>query len=252
MRTALIGHGGFVASNLEAQAHFDEKVDAHAADRLRGRNFDLLVCTDPGTRVKAHRDAAGDRATLSRLTDALARIQAARCLLISTIDVYPRPEQVDEDAPIEPATAHGRHRRELELFCREKFAATVLRLPLPFGPGLQEGVLFDLMVGQRVEDIHPEGVYQHYPVAHLWRDANMALERGIAELNLATEPIPTRELALRCFGRELTEYPASAPAVYDVRSKHAPLWGGQPFGFLYGKSRILDELTDFIDRERAL
>ncbi len=252
MSTALIGHGGFVASNLDAQAHFDEKVDAHAADRLHGRSFDLLVCTDPGTRAKAHRDPAGDRAVISRLTDALDRIQAARCLLISTVDVYARPEQVDEDARIEPATAYGRHRRELELFCREKFAATVLRLPLPFGPGLRTGVLFELMVGLRLADVHPDGVYQHYPIAHLWRDANIALERGIAELNLATEPIATRELALQCFGRELTDYPSSAPAVYDVRSKHAPLWGGQPFGFLYGKARILGEIAAFIDRERAL
>ena len=252
MSTALIGHGGFVASNLEAQAHFDEKVDAHAADRLAGRRFDLVVCTDPGTRGKAHRDPAADRASVSRLIEALGRIHAAKFLLVSTMDVYARPEMVDEETAVEPATAFGRHRRELELFCREKFSATVLRLPLPFGPGLQEGVVLDLMLGHNVENIHPDGVYQHYSVAHLWRDANIALEHGIAEINLATEPIPTRELALRCFGRELTIYPSSPPVLVDVRSKHAPLWGGQPSGYLYAKARVLRELADFVEKERAL
>lgn len=252
MSSALIGHGGFVASNLEAQAHFDERVEARAADRLRGRSFELVVCADPGTKWKANRDPEGDRASVSRLIEALGTIQATRLLLVSTIDVYARPEGVDEDAPVEPSTAYARHRRELERFCRERFSATVLRLPLPFGPGLQEGVVFDLMLGHHVENIHPDGVHQHYPIAHLWRDANIALERGLAELNLASEPIPTRELALRCFGRELTVYPGSAPAVSDVRSKHAPLWGGQPSGYLYAKDRVLHELGEFVELERAL
>ena len=252
MTTALIGQGGFVAANLAAQAPFDEKVGADAVDRLHGRAFDLVVCAEQGTRSRANRDPEGDRAAIVRLVDALGRVRARRFVLISSVDVYARTEKVDEDARIEPDTAFGRHRRELELFCREKFAAAILRVPLPFGPGLSEGVVLDLMLGHNVENIHPDGLWQHYPVAHLWRDANIALERGLAEVNLAPEPVSTRELALRCFGRELTVYPSSPPAHYDVRSRHAPLWGGEPFGYLYAKARILQELTDFVERERAL
>jgi nucleoside-diphosphate-sugar epimerase len=252
MGTALIGHGGFVARNLESQAHFDEKVEARAAERLHGRRFDLVVVAEQETRSKANRDPEDDRAAVHRLMEALSGLDTARLLLLSTTDVYARPELVDEDAQIEPASPYGRHRRELERFCRDRHSATVLRLPLAFGPGLQEGVLFKLMLGQRLESTHPDSVCQHYPIAHLWRDANIALERGLAEVNLAVEPLPTRELAMRCFGRELTVYPSSAPGISDVRSKHAPLWGGQPFGYLYAKERVLQELTDFVERERAL
>jgi hypothetical protein len=254
MTSALIGHGGFVAANLAAQAHFDEVVDAGAAGALRGRRFDLLVCADGHGRRRALRHPEADGEATSRLVEALRQISAGRVLLVSTVEVYPRPEMVDEDSPIDATVSSpwGRHRRELELACREAFSATVVRLALPFGPGLSEGVVFDLMSGQRLEDQHPDGVFQHYPLSHLWRDANMALERDLSELNLASEPITTRELALRCFGRELTAYPQTVPALFDVRSKHAPLWGGQPFGYLYAKERVFHELCQFVDHERAL
>lgn len=252
MTSALIGHGGFVASNLEVQAHFDEKVETRAAEKLRGRTFDLLVCLGPEGRRRAGRDPEADRAATRRLMEALGGISAARVLLVSTVEVFPRPESVDEDAAIHPSGPYARHRRELELFCREELSATVVRLPLAFGPGLSTGVVFDLLLGRGLESIHPDALLQHYPIAHLWRDASMALERRIAELNLACEPIPTRELALRCFGRELTAYPGSAPALCDVRSKYAPLWGGQPFGYLHPKARVLHELAEFVERERAL
>src|SRR5438874_2526090 len=126
------------------------------------------------------------------------------------------------------------------------FGATVVRLPLLFGPGLNKNVLFDLLIDHDVENIHPDGVFQYYAVAHLWRDANIALERGLAALNVAGSPVPTRELALRCFGRELTTYPSAPPPHYDVRSKHAPLWGGAQY--LYSKERVLHEITEFIEK----
>ena len=101
---------------------------------------------------------------------------------------------VDEDSEIDPAAAspYGRHRRELEQFCLERFSATVLRLPLLFGPGLNKNVLFDLLIDHEVENIHPDGAFQYYAVAHLWRDANIALERALPVLNLACEPVPTK------------------------------------------------------------
>jgi len=248
MATALIGHGGFIGANLLAQAHFDVKGEAPPPGE-----YDLVVCAGaPGEKWKANRDPEIDRLAVRRLNDGLTQVQAKKFLLVSTVDVYPRPFGVDEEAPIDPAAAtpYGRHRRELELFCAERFGATVVRLPLLFGPGLNKNVLFDLLIDHDVENIHPDGVFQYYAVAHLWRDANIALERGLAALNVAGSPVPTRELALRCFGRELTTYPSAPPPHYDVRSKHAPLWGGAQY--LYSKERVLHEITEFIEKERAL
>jgi nucleoside-diphosphate-sugar epimerase len=253
-RTALIGHTGFVGANLAAQAPFDEKYNSRNIDDIRGKRFGLVVCAGAyAAKWKANKDPEGDRAALEKLMAPLREVEAARFILISTVDVHPRPEMVDEDSPLEGTpTPYGRHRRALEELCAERFSATILRLPGLFGPGLRKNVIYDLLLNHQVENIHPDGVYQYYSLAHLWRDANMALERGIRVLNVACEPIPTRELALRCFGRELSTYPTAPPALYDLRSKHAPLWGGQPFGYLYSKERVLGEIAGFVEKERAL
>lgn len=251
MPTALIGHAGFIGQNLDAQAHFEVKADAV----LPPGSYELVVCAAaPGEKWRANRDPTADAAAIGRLVDSLEKVEARKFALISTVDVYPRPEMVDEDVAIDAAegSAYGRHRRALEEFCRQRFAATVVRLPLLFGPGLNKNVLFDLLIDHQVENIHPDGVFQFYAAAHLWRDVNIALERGLPLLNLACEPIAIRELALHCFGRELTSYPSAPPAIYDVRSKYAPAWGGQPFGYLYSKQRVLGEISDFVERERAL
>lgn len=238
MSAALIGHTSFVGRNLDAQAHvFDLRLDETHLEELAGKKLELLVCaTDPV-----------EPEALERLTRALRGVTADRLVLLSSIEVYTRPEMVDEDGPVDPGP-----RSILEKLCRERAATTILRLPTPFGPGLQGNVLADLMSGGRVYDHHPESVFQYYPLAHLWRDLHIALDRQIPILNLACEPIPTRELASTLFGRELPEIPHDEePAVQDVRSKHAGLWGGAPFGYLYGKERILGELKDFVERERA-
>jgi len=253
MASALIGNAGFVGANLASQAHFDEKYDSRNIEGIRGKGFDLIVCAGlPAEKWKANRDEAEDLAALQRLIDPLREARAEKFALISTVDVYARPEMVDEDAPPDAQHPYGRHRHMLEEFCRKQFNAAVLRLPLLFGPGLKKNVLFDLLLDRQVEDLHPDGVHQYYGIAHLWRDVNITLEKGVPVLNVACEPIATRELALRCFGRELTAYPSASPPIYDVRSKYAPLWGGNPFGYLYSKERVLHEITDFIEREQAL
>ena len=238
MTAALIGDTGFVGRSLAAQTHaFERKFDTGNLPEIAGGKFELVVCAiDPG-----------DPESLRRITGPLESVSAQRFVLLSSIEVYPRPEMVDEDGPVNLGP-----RSALETFCRDRFAATVLRLPTAFGPGLEHSALADLMSGGHVYDHHPEGVHQYYPLAHLWRDLHIALEKRIPVLNLACAPLPTRELAAAVFDRELSAVPAEgAPTIQDVRSKYAELWGGAPFGYLYSKERILVELKEFVERERA-
>lgn len=255
MTSALIGHTGFVGSNLAAQARFDETYNSRDIDRIAGRAFDLVVCAGVyAVKWKANQEPEADRAALERLVGPLRSVEAKRFVLISTVDVYPRPRGVDEDTIIDPAAAspYGRHRFELESFVRDRFRdSTVLRLPGLFGPGLKKNVIFDLLHDHRVDQIHPEGVFQYYGLRHLWGDLQKALERRLPLLNLACEPLPTRELSLRVFGRELPASASPAPEGYDLRSKHAPLWGGAPSGYLYSKEQVLRELAGFVEEERS-
>ena len=170
-------------------------------------------------------------------------------MLVSTVDVFETPVGVDESAPADARHAYGRHRRMLEQLCEERFGAQVLRLPGLFGPGLKKNAVYDLLHENQVEKIHPDSTYQFYDVRHLWPDAQKAHAAGIRLLHLATEPVAMSEVARRCFGRELRA-PTSAPARYDLRSRHAALWGGRG-GYLRSRDEVLRGLERFVAEEHG-
>jgi len=250
VKSALIGHTGFVGSNLRQAVQFDVLVNSSKVDELRGRRFGLVVCA--GARAekwKANRDPAADLAGIERLTSVLREVRAERFVLVSTVDVFEAPAGLDESAPADARHAYGRHRRMLEQLCAERFDAQVLRLPGLFGPGLKKNALYDLLHENEVEKIHPQSTYQFYDVRALWDDAEKAHGAGIRLLHLATEPLAMGEIAARCFGLEL-RVPAGAPARYDVRSRHADLWGGRG-GYLRSREEVLRGLERFVREERG-
>ena len=57
------------------------------------------------------------------------------------------------------------------------------------------------------------------------------------------------EIASRCFGRDLRAA-AGAPAHYDVRSRHAELWGGRA-GYLRSRDQVLRGLERFVREEQG-
>jgi nucleoside-diphosphate-sugar epimerase len=252
MPDALIGSTGFVGGNLLRQARFDSLYHSRNIADIRGRRFDTLVCA--GARAekwKANQNPAADAHDIQTLADALEQVVAARFVLISTVDVYPRPVGTDEESPINPAgaTAYGRHRFDLEQFARFRFETLVVRLPGLFGPGLRKNVIFDLLHDNQIENIHPGGVFQYYDLAGLWADIQTALRNDLTTLNVATEPIGTEELAAEVFGRSLPAKDGPAPK-YDFRSRHAGLFGGSG-GYLYPKGQVLDGLKRFVAAERG-
>ena len=50
MKSALIGHTGFVGSNLRQAVQFDVLVNSSNVDELRGRRFGLVVCAGAARR----------------------------------------------------------------------------------------------------------------------------------------------------------------------------------------------------------
>lgn len=250
MRSALIGHTGFVGQNLQQALQFDVLVNSSNVEELRGGDFDLVVCA--GARAekwKANRDPAADLAGIDRLLSALREVRARQFVLVSTVDVFARAAGVDESAEPDAQHPYGRHRRLLEVLCAHRFDALIVRLPALFGPGLKKNALYDLLHENQVEQIHPKSTYQFYDVRWLWSDAGRARQAGIKLLHLATEPLSMGEIAERCFSRILRA-PDGGPAHYDVRSRHAGLWGGRD-GYLRMRDDVLVALQSFVRQERG-
>ncbi|MEI7742971.1 MAG: NAD-dependent epimerase/dehydratase family protein [Chloroflexota bacterium] len=252
MRSALIGWSGFVGGNLDRQHGFDDRFRSSDIERVGGTSWDLVVCAGlPAEKWRINRDPESDLANAMRLQGALGTADIRELIVISTIDVYPRPIDVSEATPIDPATCHpyGRHRLAFERWAQAQFKTTVVRLPGLFGPGLKKNVVFDLLHGNRLDLVHAEGQFQFYALDRLWRDIQVVRRESIPVANLVTEPVSVRDVARVLTGVEFTSSPPGQPPRYDVHTDHATALGGSG-PYLTSSMEVLDDLGRFAAIER--
>mgnify|MGYP002780738210 FL=1 len=233
---ALIGHSGFVGSTLARQRRFDAVFRSTDIDSIAGRHFDTVICAGiSATKWLANREPEADLAAIDRLRHALDAVECRRFVLVSTVDVFARPIGVDENDPPDATEPYGRHRLDVEHWARERFPTTVVRLPGLVGPGLKKNALYDLAHGHRIEQLDPRAVFQFYPMVNLWADLQVVLDAGLDLVHLTAEPLALDEIARTAFGRELSVVESAtmsdAPR-YDLRSRHANLFGGRN-GYVY-------------------
>ena len=97
MARALIGHTGFVGGNLLRQGRYGDLYNSTNIGDIAGKSFELVVSAGcKAAKWIANQEPAADRAGIESLMRALERVRAERFVLISTIDVYPQPIEVDE------------------------------------------------------------------------------------------------------------------------------------------------------------
>ena len=254
-RAALIGHTGFVGGNLTADARYTHRYNSKNIDEIRDESFDLLVSAGaPAVKWKANKEPEADRAALARLMEPLATVRAAEVVLISTVDVYPRPVGVDERdviAPEDCPQAYGRHRLELEAFFRERFGRVlIVRLPGLYGEGLKKNVIYDLLNDNMVEAITTNARFQFYGLDRLGADIDRAREAGLDLVNFATEPVLVDDIVRGVFGVELPGQEGENPPLYDFRTIHAEALGGAG-GYLQDGRTVLEGIRRYVDSRRS-
>lgn len=230
MTDAMIGHSGFVGGTLLRQRPFEAVFRSSDAGAMAGRCFDTVVCAAaPAQKWIANREPGADLRNIETLIANLSRIQCRKFILISTVDVFHEPVAVDEESPVDEAVLmpYGRNRRLLEKFAQAHFdGCLVVRLPGMVGPGLRKNVVFDLLNGNNLHAIDSRAAYQFYPMVNLWHDLQVALRFDLHLLHLTAEPIRVAELACSGFGTKFDQELDAMPARYDLRTRHAALFGG--------------------------
>ena len=256
MAQALVGYTGFVGQSIlrtsgeDWQGRFNSK---NFRD-LAGSTFDHLVCAGIDARKWiANRDPRDDRRRIEALLEAIAEAHVERVTLISTVDVYSKPEEgpCEAVAPA-PDQAYGFNRLSAESWFRSRFEnLRILRLPALFGAGLKKNALYDLIHDNGVEKIHPGGVFQFYDMDRIASDIAAAWREPYVTRNLATEPIAIAAIARRFFpglaGRLGASVPVDAPApVYDVRTQLSAS------GYVMDAGEVEDRIAAFVARETGV
>jgi len=228
---ALIGHSGFVGSTLKKQHSFTHLYRSSDIDTISGLDLDLVICAGaPAKKWVANQQPEEDWAGIERLMAILSTITAEQFVLISTVDVFNHPVNVDELSTVETENLHpyGLHRRRLEEFVEAQFPSSlIVRLPGLVGPGLRKNVIYDLHHNNDLHKIDHRAVFQFYPMINLWSDIRKALALSQHHLiHLTAEPISVGTLSEEAFGKPFANEAMAHPPAYDFQSVYASSFGG--------------------------
>ncbi|MCD6460589.1 NAD(P)-dependent oxidoreductase [bacterium] len=251
MKTAVIGHTGFVGSNIIAQSDFDDFYNSKNIFEIKNKKYDLVVCSGiSAVKWLANKEPQNDWNNIKNLLDCLKEVECGKFILISTVDVYPDTNGVDEDSIIdaENLQPYGKHRLMAEQFVEKKFDSLIVRLPGLFGKGLKKNAIYDFIHNNQIDKIHSQAVFQFYYLDNICKDIQTALKSGIKVINFAAEPISIYEIAKEAFGFEFTNICSYPPPYYNFKTKYHQLYGGKD-GYIYTKMEIIESLRVFLREE---
>ena len=143
----LVGFTGFVGSNIDAKHDFTYRINSKNKEEAFGRCPDLLVYA--GLRAEkflANKDPEKDMDTIIQAFEQIKKIKPGKLVLISTVDVYKKPVDVDENTKVdtESLAAYGLNRYRLEQMVREEYEdALIIRLPGLFGKNIKKNFIYD-------------------------------------------------------------------------------------------------------------
>ena len=135
---------------------------------------------------------------------------------------------MNEDTPVDETDLHayGLNRRLLEKFVESHFSNyLIIRLPGLVGTGLHKNVIFDFLNKNNLHAIDSRAIFQFYPMFNLWFDIQTALGAGLQLVHLTAEPIRVTDIAKKGFGQLFDHALANAPAMYDMQTRHAHVFG---------------------------
>lgn len=299
---ALVGHTGFVGSNIYAQGGIHRGYNSKNIQEAYGTQPELLIYA--GMRAEkflANSDPEADMALVSQAQENIRKIQPKKLVLISTIDVFKDPCGKDEDSPIDTDGLHpyGLHRYRLEQWVRQNYPdALIIRLPGLYGINIKKNLIYDMihlipsmLAPAKFQELsaqapeltgyyapQPNGfykcrpltlqerdhlkalfqqlgftalnftdsrnVYQFYPLSRLWADIQIALDQELTLWHPATEPVSASQVHQHLTGAPFTNHIAATAVVYDLRTKHAPLFGGTD-GYIMTRQQVLEDLKHF-------
>ena len=255
MNNLVIGHRGFVGSNLSRLLLGAVGAGRAEIGSLTDQTFNDIYCAAPQAKKWwANQNPEQDKLEVDTLIEACSRIACTGSfILFSTVDVYDPPVGGDERSrPCETSHPYGRHRLILEKAVLDSFGskARIIRLPALVGHGLKKNIIYDLLNNNNVEQINPNSSFQWFNLEHLPSiiDRVNGLDNDQI-LNVASEPLATRSILDTWFAdvKERLNWDA-APIGYDVRTLHGP--EGSPY--LYSAEDALKlHLQPYIEAESA-
>ncbi len=87
--------------------------------------------------------------------------------------------------------------------------------------------------------------FQFYPLSRLWGDIQTVLANDLRLVNIVTEPITAGEVYAYITGKPFVNELNKTPAIYDIHTKYADVFGGKE-PYMLDRETVLPDLRQFI------
>tara|TARA_A100001015_G_scaffold283392_1_gene348646 strand:+ start:5911 stop:6663 length:753 start_codon:yes stop_codon:yes gene_type:complete len=247
---AIVGNTGLIGKTLLRQTTFSHHYNSSNIHDIEGRDFDLVVCS--GMRAEkwiANKYPNKDLENLTSIKSNLKTISADLIILISTVDVFANPIDVDEDTMIDTTNleTYGLNRYDLENFVKKNFNKyLIVRLAGLVGKNLKKNFLFDLKNNNNLDQFNSESTFQFYVLNNLWNDIKVALNNNLRLIHLTSEPLSVVEICEK-INFDKTKFDENTKKVnYDFKTKYKHFYKSQ-IDYTYDKNYVLNEIKDYIN-----
>lgn len=222
---ALIGHTGFIGSNLKQEKKFNFKkfYNSKNIDKIINKDFNLVLCAGTSSKVWiANKKPNDDLKSIKRLIKKLKQINCRIFILISTIEVYGKKNRKNEKTKIcisKKNAPYGNNRIYLENFIKKKFNNyLIIRLPIIYGNNFKKNCIYDLLNENQINKLNGSDLIQILNVNQLADFIFFALKKKINEINISPEPIRLSHIAKKLFGKNLKKKPD--PRTMNMKTIH--------------------------------
>lgn len=145
----LVGYTGFVGSNILSGHNFDGLYDSKNVTESYGSKPELLVYSGvPAQKFLANKEPEKDFEIIQNAIYNIKEINPKEIVLISTIDIYKKPINLDEDSKIdtEDLQPYGYNRYYLEKWVSENIENhLIVHLPGLYGKNIKKNFIYDLI-----------------------------------------------------------------------------------------------------------
>jgi hypothetical protein len=91
-------------------------------------------------------------------------------------------------------------------------------------------------------------VFQFYPMVNFAFDIAIARNAGLKLIHLSAEPISVADVSAQGFGKLFEQHLANTPPIYDLRTRHAQLFGGSGH-YQYSKRETVQAVRAYAQSE---
>jgi len=244
----LIGHTGFVGSSLLEQVKIDKVFNSKNISEVKNYDFKVLICAGmSGSKWIANSNPSKDNRNYIEIINNLKLSRTENLVLISTVDTFFNPINVDEDSSqeINKLETYGKNRKKLEVFVMQNFKNyLIVRLTGLVGAKLKKNLLYDIKNNNELYKFNLESKYQFYPIRYLWKDIQIAKNNNINLIHLNSEPISVKEIA-NISDKETSEFTEKKnKAAYDLLTKHGKVYKTES-SYLYDKDKVVSEIKEY-------